>query len=82
MKEEEILNFKEGQSHKAELNGMRDARKIHIMYVLDGYYTYPDNKPQKLIVFRYYGKHKQWWHQEMLTDQELSFRIWLHEQRG
>lgn len=41
-----------GKSYKTLQYG-----KIHVMYILDSYYD-----DEKLVVFRVYGKRKQWWH--------------------
>ena len=65
----EAIDFKEGETYRAYFGG--NARyKIHIAYVLDSIYD-----GEKLIVFRYFGKHKHWWHEEMKTAQSLSINI-------
>jgi len=65
----EVINFKEGETYRAYFGG-KENHKIHIMYVLDSVY-----EGQKLVVFRWYGKHKQYWHEEMRTADMLSIYI-------
>lgn len=46
-----------------------EARKHHVMYVLDGYHT---GSGEKLIITRTYGHTRQWWHQFMFRDFEFK----------
>lgn len=62
------MNYKKGDKERLRINGL--TYKVHIMYVLDSYY-----KSEKLIVFRYYGHHRQWWHQDILTEQQFALKI-------
>lgn len=64
------MEFKPDETYHALLSGSIEIKKIHIMYVLDSIY-----ENEKLIVFRWYGKHKQWWHEEMLNSERLSMYI-------
>jgi len=66
---EGTMKFKQGETYEAYFGGKANY-KIHIMYVLDSIY---DN--EKLIVYRYYGKHKQYWHEEMKTATSLELYI-------
>ena len=59
--------MKEGDTYRVLLNGFRYTVKAHVMYILEGCY-----EGEKLIVFRYYGKYKQWWHQDMLREMEFE----------
>jgi len=45
--------------------------KIHIVAVVD------DNQ----VVFKWYGKHKQWWHYEVLHIEDLRWRVDLAKDR-
>lgn len=68
------MNYEAGQSFRIfDHSFCNDSMKIHIMYVLDGIY-----KDQKLIVYRYFGKHKRWWHQFICTDEEMNFKVELY----
>ena len=55
------IKFEVGQTYRTHLNGMwiGDQRKIHITHVLQG--LHPD---EQLIIFKYWGKRAQYWHQE------------------
>ena len=35
--------------------------------------TFEDNG-NKMHVVKYYGKYKQWWHYEVISDEELEYR--------
>jgi len=65
-----IIKFKVGQTFKARPNGHVVPVKIHIMYVLPSIY-----EDRSLVVYRWYGKHKQWWHEEMESDYMVSAYI-------
>lgn len=46
--------------------------KAHVMGLIDG----------KWVVFRWYGRHKQWWHYEIEQDARLDFLLCLCYNRG
>lgn len=48
------MNFKVGTTFKYR-NGPGRPSKAHVLAIVDG-----DN-----IVFKWYGRHKQWWHYEV-----------------
>ena len=68
------MEYKEGQTFRVVLNGFNREVKIHIMYVIDSIYH-----GHKLIVFRYWGKRSQYWHEEVLIDIQLKHRISLSQ---
>lgn len=47
-----------------------DSRTIHIDHVFHSYYA-----ERWLIIYRVYGKRRQWWHEFMCTDTEMDFYI-------
>lgn len=51
--------------------GHREHLKVHIDYVLPSK-CYSD---VTLVVYRVFGKHKQWWHQFMCTMEEMEYYI-------
>lgn len=61
--------FKAGDKPKAWLSNR--AYKIHVVAVVD------DNQ----IVFKWYGKHKQWWHYEVRHADDLKWRVELATER-
>lgn len=60
--------YKEGETFRADIPFSLDTMKVHVMYVLDGFY-----KDEKLIVYRVYGKHKQYWHQFMCNSRQMDY---------
>ena len=57
------MSFAIGETYRARING--SIYKIHIVGLVD----------DVMIVFKYYGKHKQWWHYEVKRDGDLAFDI-------
>jgi len=47
-----VVDFKKGESYRAKIGTYN--YKIHILEIIEG-----------MIVYKYYGKHKQWWHYEI-----------------
>ncbi len=43
-----------------------DVCTAHILHVM----PHPERKDDILIVYRWYGKHKQWWHYDVTSGQE------------
>ena len=70
-KSEGVLIFapKIGDKMYAWLAGR--AYKIHIVAIVDG----------NQIVFKWYGKHKQWWHYQVLQIEDLEWRVKLGIER-
>ena len=64
MKCNTVFNF--GESFRVYFMEGYDA-KIHITHILPSIYS-----NYKLICYRFYGKHKQWWHEKMCYDWELE----------
>lgn len=50
--------FEINKAYRAKLNGT--VYKIHVLAIIEG-----------MIVFKYYGKHKQWWHYDIKHPQEI-----------
>lgn len=57
------MKFAIGETHKARINGY--VYKIHIVGIVD----------DVMVVYKYYGKHKQWWHYGVKREDDLSFYI-------
>lgn len=55
----DILSFQEGQTYIADIGSMYKY-KIHIVAVIDEGLSHCP-----MIVYRFYGKTKQWWHYEI-----------------
>lgn len=62
------MEFKEGETYRVFIGP--HTYKIHIMYILDSLY-----KDEKLVIYRYYGRNKQYWHQVMVIDFELTWKV-------
>ncbi|RLI38911.1 hypothetical protein DRO66_00375 [Candidatus Bathyarchaeota archaeon] len=63
--------YKEGESFRAIVPFGRESMKVHICYVLPSK-CYSDDT---LLIYKVYGKHKQWWHELMCrTDQMDMYR--------
>lgn len=63
--------FKAGQSFIASTPFMsHEPRRIHIDHVLPSIY-----EGRRLIIYRIYGKTKQWWHEFMCTNNDMWWYI-------
>ena len=51
------INFKPGQTYRVKPSWSLDTHKIHIVSVID-----EDIGMGTFIVYRLFGKYKQWWH--------------------
>ena len=72
------LEFKRGQTFRLIIPfSQPNECKIHICHVVDSCYD-----GGKLVIFRTYGKHKQWWHEFMLDDYALESYIIAHDKRS
>lgn len=66
-----IMEFKPGQKFKAIVPfGAPKSFKVHIDHVIPSYYS-----DVTLIIYRVYGKHKQWWHEFMCTAEDMQYYI-------
>lgn len=65
------MEFKEGQKIKAKIPFGSNPMKVHICYVLPST-AYRDIT---LIIYKVYGKHKQWWHEFMCTAQDMKHYV-------
>ena len=66
----------EGNSFRARVPfGGRESMKVHICYVLPSK-AYSD---ETLVIYKVYGKHKQWWHEFMCDKEQMEFYIELAE---
>ena len=65
------MEFKVGDKFKAKVPFGNEPMKVHICYVLPST-AYRD---RTLIVYKVYGKYKQWWHELMCTEKEMRHYI-------
>ena len=66
---EKITEFKAGMSFRAKVPfSQPNTIKVHIDHVLPSIY-----EDRKLIIYRVFGKHKQWWHEFMCTDEYMQW---------
>lgn len=45
-------SFKKGWSYQVQFNWSQYKHRIHVLEIIDG----------DMIVYKYYGRTKQWWH--------------------
>jgi len=64
------ITIEAGKSYKVRLKYNHITYKVYVDHILPSVY-----ENENLIIYRWYGKHKQWWHEEMCTEQE--FLRWL-----
>ena len=65
------MKFKKGQTFRAVVPFSDPyIYRIHIDHVLPSVY-----KDRKLIIYRVWGKHKQWWHELICTDKKMEWYI-------
>jgi hypothetical protein len=65
------MKYKVGDTFKAKIPFGGEPMKIHICYVLPSA-VYRD---RTLIVYKVYGKHRQWWHEFMCTEGMMEHYI-------
>lgn len=58
-----------GQTFNAYIPFGQDVMKVHIEHVIPSYYA------RWNIIYRVYGKHKQWWHEFMCSDEDMDWYI-------
>lgn len=63
-KELEMMEFVVGSQHCALVSGI-EPYKIHILGIVDC----------EQIVFKWYGRHKQWWHYQIERRDILEIKI-------
>jgi hypothetical protein len=64
-----ITELKAGMSFSAVVPFSQPKTiKVHIDHILPSI-----SKGRKLIVYRVFGKHKQWWHEFMCTDEDMQW---------
>ena len=56
--------FKKGDTYRAKIN-IEKPYKIHIVAIVD----------DEMVVYKYYGRHKQWWHYEIERDIFVEAKI-------
>ena len=62
-------NFKIGQKYYLN-RGLGKQYKIHIVGIVEN----------NMVAFKWYGRHKQYWHYEIKHFKSLKFEINLHKQ--
>ena len=69
------MTFKPNQSYKARLFfSCCNPVKVHIMYVLPSFYD-----DQKIIIYRYWSKHRKHWIETMCFDHEMEKYIFYNK---
>jgi hypothetical protein len=69
------MGFKVGDKFKAKVPFGDKPMKVHICYVLPST-AYND---RTLIVYKVYGKHKQWWHELMCTETDMEHYVKMNK---
>lgn len=61
------MTFKKGRSYHIHLMDAGRSQKIHIVEIIEN----------DMIVYKFFGKHKQWWHYRInhLSELETYFEI-------
>ena len=63
MNEEYLINFVVGDTYRLRM-GVGKLYKIHILALVDEH-----------VVYKWYGRHKQWWHYNIDDEHILSIKI-------
>jgi hypothetical protein len=61
------MKFKKGQSFRMHISALGEARKVHVVAVIEN----------DMLVYKYFGKHKQWWHYFVDSRTNIEFYIKL-----
>lgn len=62
------MDYKPGMKFRAKVPFSQPGTAlVHVDHVLPSYY-----EGRKLIIYRVYGKHKQWWHEFMCDDEYMD----------
>lgn len=72
------MAFKVGDKFKAKVPLGYKPMKVHICHVLPST-AYSD---RTLIVYKVYGKHKQWWHEFTCTETDMKHYIKMNKHYG
>jgi hypothetical protein len=64
------MKFKKGQSFRMHISTLGEARKVHIVALIEN----------DMVVYKYFGKHQQWWHYFVKSKTELEFYIKMAEE--
>lgn len=76
--EKKVLDFKVGQTYRAHIMGNIGIYKIYIEAIIPSV-----NRNGNMIVYRYYGKHKQYWHYVIKEDWWVTQDIeWANEEEN
>lgn len=63
------MKFKKGQSFRMHISALGEARKVHIVALIEN----------DMVVYKYFGKHKQWWHCFVDSKSQIEFYIEMAE---
>lgn len=63
-------DFKEGETYRAEFQDGCGSKKIHIVKVINEGLSFAP-----MIVYRFFGSHKQWWHYQIKSAYMLTADI-------
>ena len=66
-----MSEIKAGNSFRARVPFGIDPIKVHITHVIPST-CYRD---RTLIIYKLYGKHKQWWHEFLCTEKDMKHYI-------
>ena len=61
---ESIINFQVGESYRAKLGHFLVPKRVHVLAIVEG-----------MVVIKWYGTHKQWWHYEVVHPETLSWCV-------
>lgn len=56
------MTFKKGKAYTIYISSVGENRKCHIVELIEN----------DMIVYKYFGKHKQWWHYFVQSRSELE----------
>ena len=59
------MDLKVGNVFYNKNEGLLDARKCHIVNIFE-------DDDEDIIVFKFYGKHKQYWHYRVMPDDDFE----------
>ena len=56
------MTFEKGKAYTIHISALGESRKAHIVELIEN----------DMIVYKYFGKHKQWWHYFVQSRSELE----------
>lgn len=59
------MTFEKGKAYTIYDSSIDGTRKIHIVALIEN----------DMVVYKYYGKHKQWWHYQVKSKDEIEFFV-------